>query len=86
MVYAPIVAAVLGTYLTLIPVKEGLAPVPSVMAKVSVGSFDSGPRGSLRTLIVSSPVLVIVATTLRLSTVLTCSGPRINVILVFTIR
>ncbi len=69
-------AATAGTYFTLIPVKEGVAPVASlVILKVSAGNFDRGLRGSLSNLTVSSPVFVRVAVTLRFSTVLTDAGP-----------
>jgi len=76
VVYAPRLAAVLGTYFTLIPEKEGTAPLASEILKVSVGIFERGPRGSLRTLTASEPVFVIVAATLRCSTLSTASGPR----------
>ena len=69
-------AATSGTYFTLAPVKVALVPVASlVILKVSAGNLDRGLRGSLRSLRVSSPVLVRVAVTLRFSTVLTDSGP-----------
>ena len=76
VVYAPRLAAVLGTYFTLIPEKEGAAPLASEILKVSVGIFERGPRGSLRTLTASEPVFVIVATILRCSTLSTASGPK----------
>jgi len=76
VVYAPGLAAVLGTYFTLIPEKEGTAPLASEILKVSAGIFERGPRGSLRTLTASEPVFAIVAATLRCSTLSTASGPR----------
>lgn len=75
MVKAPTATAVLGTYLSLIPVKAGLAPEASVIEKVSVGRVERGPRGSLRIFKISSPVLVTVATTFKLSTPSTAAGP-----------
>ena len=68
-------AASMREYLTLTPVKSGLEPSSVVMSKVLVGRTCSAPRGSLRSLRVSSPVLVTVATTLNLSTPSTASGP-----------
>lgn len=75
MVKEPAAAAASGEYLTLIPVKAGLEPLESVMSKVLAGIVDRGPWGSLRIFKVWSPVFVTVATTLRLSTPLTDSGP-----------
>lgn len=74
-VKSPTSTAVVGTYLTLTPVKEGWAPVTSVIANVSVGSLFKGPRGSFKILSVSSPVLVSVVDIFRFSTVLTEAGP-----------
>lgn len=60
---------------TLIPVNLGLFPEESVIENVSAGSFDSGPRGSLRSFKVWSPVFVTVATTFKFLTPSTVSGP-----------
>ena len=68
-------AALLREYLTLTPVKSGLAPSPVVMAKVLVGKECRALRGSLRSLSVSSPVLVMVVTTFKFSTPSTAAGP-----------
>ena len=76
VVKAPASAATLGTYLALIPVKAAPAPWELVMEKVFAGSFDRGLLGSFNSLTVSSPVFVMVAVTLRSSTVLTDSGPE----------
>ena len=70
-----IFAALSSEYLTLTPVKSGLAPSPVVMANVLAGRVCRAPRGSLRSLRVSSPVLVSVATTLKFSTPSTASAP-----------
>src|SRR6266436_5154658 len=64
-----------GTYLTWMPTKSGSSAASFWMANVSVGIVSNGPRGSLSNLSASSPVLVIVTTTLRFWTPLTVSGP-----------
>ena len=68
-------AARLGEYFTLTPVKLGLAPLSVVMLKVLAGRVLRTVRGSLRSLRVSSPVLVTVATTFKFSTPSTAAGP-----------
>ncbi len=82
-VKAPSSAAVLGTYLSFMPVNEGVAPDPVEMANVSVGSLFKGPRGSFKILRVSSPVLVRVVVSLRFSTELTVEGPNTHISTVF---
>ena len=69
-------AASLREYLTLTPVKLGLVPSSVVIAKVFAGRECKALRGSLRSLRVSSPVLVRVVTTFRFSTPSTASGPE----------
>lgn len=69
----PIIA--LGAYFSRTPVNVGLVPLTLLMVNVLVGVLDNGPRGSLRILIVSSPILRKVVITLRLSTPLTLSSP-----------
>lgn len=64
-----------GEYFTFTPENLGVAPVASVMVKVSVGVVDRAVRGSLRSFNVSSPVLTNVATTFSWSTPVTASGP-----------
>jgi hypothetical protein len=71
----PFAATVAGTYFTLTPVKVGLFPAALVMENVSAGIFDIGPRGSLRIVMFSLPMLVSVVTSLRFSTPSTESGP-----------
>ena len=68
-------AASMREYLTLTPVKSGLEPSSVVMSKVLVGRTCSAPRGSLRSLRVSSPMLVRVVTTFKFSTPSTAVGP-----------
>ena len=70
-----LLAALLGTYLTFAPMKLGLSPESVVMSKVLAGSVCRAPRGSLRSLRVSSPVLVSVVATFRFWTSSTASGP-----------
>src|SRR5882757_6867038 len=50
---------------TLAPLNEGREPLASVMVKLSSGKESKTPRGSWRSLRVSSPVLVMVVVTLR---------------------
>ena len=69
------VAASVGEYLTLKPMKSGLAPLSLVMMNASVGRVSRMLLGSLRSLTVSSPVLVRVVTTFRFSTLSTVAGP-----------
>ena len=47
------------------PLNDGPEPVASVMLKVFSGKVFKTPRGSLRSLSVSSPVLVTVAVTFK---------------------
>ena len=68
-------AALLREYLTLTLVKAGLALSLVVMAKVLVGKECRVPWGSLMSLSVSSPVLVMVVTTFKFSMPLTAAGP-----------
>lgn len=72
----PTATALAGTYLTLIPVKDGTAPAASLIANVSAGSLFNGPLGSFSSFKVSSPVFVTVVTTLRFWTPSTESGPE----------
>ena len=67
-------AALPREYLTLTSVKLGLAPSSVVTAKVLVGKECRALWGSLRSLGVSSPVLVMVVTTFRFSTLLAVVG------------
>ena len=46
-------------------VEQGREPVASVMLKLFSGKVSKTPRGSLRSLRVSSPVLVVVVVTFR---------------------
>ena len=71
-----IFAALLGEYLTFTPVKAGLAPSLVVIAKVLVAKVCRALRGSLRSLRVSSPVLMRVVITLKFSTSFIVSGPE----------
>ena len=68
-------AALFWTYLYLMPMNWGDAPVWSTMKKVCAGSLDRALRGSFKSFRVLSPVFVTVATTFRLATVLTDFGP-----------
>ena len=56
-----------SSLLALAPLNEGRDPVPLVMLKVFSGKGLKTPRGSLRSLRVSSPVLVTVAVTFKYS-------------------
>ena len=67
--------AALSKYSTPTPVKVGLEPSLAVMTNALVERVCRALRGSLRSLRVSSPVLVSVATTLKFSTPSTASAP-----------
>lgn len=74
MVYDLEAAATSGTYLAVAPVKAGRWLFASVMEKTSVGRVLKGLRGSFKSVKGSSPVLVIIASTLKFSMSVTTSG------------
>ena len=61
--------------MSLTPAKLGLEPSAAVMVNVSAGIVFKTLLGSLRSLRVSSPVLVSVVTTFKFSTPFTTFGP-----------
>ena len=74
--YSPSFAAISGENFTNTPVNEGLPPFAWTMVNLSTGKVEANVRGSSSSFTVSLPVLVIVASTLKLSTPPTLLGPR----------
>jgi len=74
--YSPSFAAISGEYLTSMPVNEGLPPFSWTMENLLTGVSDANVRGSSSSFTVSLPVLVMMASTLKLSAPATLLGPR----------
>jgi len=75
IVYPPDLAAISGEYFMNIPVNVGRPPFAWTMENLSTGSLDANVRGSSKRFTVSLPVLVMVASTLKSSTLPTLLGP-----------
>ena len=71
-------AATLGTYLALAPMKKGWVPVGSTIVNLSAAKLLIGPLGSFKIRSATLPVLVRVVENLRSPTRLTVSGPSIR--------
>jgi len=78
VLYSPNFAAISGEYLMDKPVNKGRPPFAWTMENLSTGVAETNVRGSSSSFTVSLPVLVMMASTLKLSTPPTVLGPGDN--------